>query len=391
MKLATHFRIAQKSLERISQKVALFVLLLSLGVACLYCLVYLGQAAGQETARRFYSQGYDLFSIIKKRDSGRIGPAQMRQMDAGLVKFLKYSPQHVMAVAPELMITESLSFDGQDLQVPVIGVLEEYLTVHALEVEDGRFFSKYDSTKPYCVIGSHLAERLKLASNNPPVGAKFYLNNSLMENIGVLKQSQSFVSDFSIDEALLIPLNTLQQYLENPEIKKITVRANPNSSVLDVVEYLEKNLKIYLGDNSNYEVNNQSLFLQEISKQQQYYSIVFGLFGVLFMLLGAFALYRITCLLILRRRREVAFIQDFHMQDKILLLQFFIESMLPVFLAGGIGILLGILFTYYVSLLSEWMFFISHLGWIISISIALFVGLAMGWFPAVVSMYSKKK
>ena len=126
MKLATHFRIAQKSLERISQKIAVFVLLLSIGVACLYSLVYLGQAAGQETARRFYSQGYDLFSIIKKRDSGQIGPAQMRQMDAGLVKFLKHSPHHVMAVAPELLLTENLSFDGENLQVPVIFQLIEW-------------------------------------------------------------------------------------------------------------------------------------------------------------------------------------------------------------------------------------------------------------------------
>lgn len=391
MKLATHFRIAQKSLGRLSQKVAVFALFLSLGVACLYCLLYLGQAAGQETARRFYSQGYDLFSIIKKIDSGQIGPAQMRQMDAGLVKFLKHSPNHIMAVAPELMLTENMNFDGVDFQVPVIGVLEEYLTVHALEVEQGRFFSKFDSTKYYCVIGSNLATQLRSGSSRSLVGERVYLNNLLLENIGVLKHSQSFVSDFSIDDALLVPLAVIQQYMKNPEIIKITVRANPNASVFDVVKYIEKNLKIYLGDNSNYEVNNQSLFLQEISKQRQYYSIIFSLFGILSMLLGTFALHRVTCLLILRRRREVSFIQHFHMKDKILLFQFFIESMMPVLLSGGVGILLGIVFSYYVSILNEWVFFISHLGWIVSFLVALVVGLVIGWYPAVVSIYSKKK
>ena len=390
MRITTHFRITIGSLKLIKYKVYFTILLFALGIASLYSLIYVGQAAGLETARRFYSQGFDLFSIIKKRDSGQFGPHQLRKIDYGLVDFLKHSPSHVTAVAPELVVSKDIIFADNKIEAPVIGVLEDYLSVHALELDTGRFFNKYDSSKFYCILGSQLAE--KMFARNPAalLTKRMYIDQFLVENIGILKKSSSFVSDFSIDDAVLIPLRTLQQFLTNPEITKVTVRANPNASVQDVVFYLKKNLQIYLGDISNYEVNNQSLFLQEISKQQQKYSLIFGALGIFFLLAGSWAMYRSICFLILRRRNEVAFIQDYHMKDKILLFQFFLESMLPVVTAGILGILVGILVSYYIAILKNWIFFVSYLGMAISFGCALFIGLLMGWYPSIISMYSKK-
>jgi putative ABC transport system permease protein len=390
MRITTHFRITIRSLQRIKQKVYFTIVFLAIGIASLYSLVFLGQAAGQETARRFYSQGYDLFSIIKKRDSGRIGPNQLRKIDYGIVDFLKHSPRHVTAVAPELVVSQHIVFGENDIEVPVIGVLEDYLSVHALELSAGRFFTKFDSSKAYCILGSQLAARLFARNPDALVGERLYINEYLVENIGILKKSSSFVSDFSIDEAVLVPLRSLQQFLANPEITKVTIRANPNASVLSVVHYLEKNLQIYLGDVSNYEVNNQSLFLQEISKQQQNHSLIIGGLGIIFLLAGSWAFYRLICILILRRRNEVAFIQDYQMKDKILLFQFFLESMMPVLIAGILGVLMGILLSYYIAVMKDWMFFVSNLAIAISLGVALFIGLLMGWYPSIFSMYSKK-
>lgn len=390
MKISTHLSIAFRYFSKIQTKLGVVTISLAIGIASFYLLIFLGEVVRQETARRFYSPGVDLFSIVKRDDASRIAPAQIRLFDEKAATYLKRNPQFVVGVAPELSTTSEIHYGELTIKVPVIGVEEGYQSVHGLRLEHGRFFMRFDSTKSYSVIGHRLFNRLKKTASDSLIGARIYIGQQLVDNIGVLQASESISSEYSIDDALLLPLATLKQFAINPEISKITVRANPVQPIDKVVQYLDHSLQDYLGDISNLEVNNQRVFLSIISERVKNLSILWGALGIIALLIGSWGLLRIMCISILRRRMEVSYLQRFEAHDKSLLWQFLTEALIITVITGILGIGLGIVFSAFISRLNNWMFFISFLATATSIVITLLIHLIMGVYPVAITLYSKK-
>ena len=107
MNVRNYLHLALFSLKPIRNSVLPVVLSLMLGVASLYLILFLGQTFRRETARRFFSQGFDLFSIIKRTDSV-LGPSQTRPFDVRAAEYLKFDRDYVVGVAPELPIDETI-------------------------------------------------------------------------------------------------------------------------------------------------------------------------------------------------------------------------------------------------------------------------------------------
>ncbi len=389
MKILTHLQITFRYFAKVKKKLAVVTISLAIGIASFYVLIYLGEAVRQETARRFYSPGVDLFSIVK-RNNAKVAPAQIRLVDEKAAAYLKRDSQFVIGVAPELSTTREIHYGELTIKVPVIGVEENYLPVHGLRLLYGRFFTKFDSTKPYCVVGNRLYQRLKSSASDSLLGARIFIGQQLVENMGVLQPSQSISSEYSIDDALLLPLATLEQFVANPGISKITVRANPVEPINDVAQYLDRSLQDYTGDASNYEVNNQRVFLSIISERVKNLSILWGALGIIALIIGSWGLLRIMSISMLRRRMEVSYLQRFEAHDKSLLWQFMTEALIVTLISGMLGICFGILFSVIISHLNHWIFFVSLLATATSIVITLLINMIMGVYPVVVTLYSKK-
>ena len=388
MKFATHLILAFRYFNRVRSKIIFVLLCLGFGLSTFYLSIYLNQVIRQETARRFYSQGFDLFSIMKKPGSARIGPAQIRNFDKTVAGYLLQNQDYVISAAPELWKTNKIHYQNIDLQAPVIGVLDDYLKAHGLQIRSGRDFSRYDSTKSFCIIGHQLLQKIRQSESDSLVGDSIYLGRERMQIVGVLGAGKSFQGEYSIDDAVLVPLKFLQQYTVNPEITKITVRANPNQHVNDVVSYLEKSLQNYLGDISLYEVSNQGIFLRLITTRVKRFSIILGAAGILMLLIGSWGLLRLTIYSILRRRKEIAVVADFGYKKKSLMWQFLTEIIIVITFYLSISIAAGIGISYIVALKNDWIFFISRFAVLATVLIGLLIGLSVSVFPTFRSLYS---
>ena len=65
------------------------------------------------------------------------------------------------------------------------------------------------------------------------------------EIVGVLDANAGYSTEFSVDESLFIPYHILAQFLKNPQITKITIKANSEKSVKQVKIFL-KSFKDYM-------------------------------------------------------------------------------------------------------------------------------------------------
>jgi ABC-type antimicrobial peptide transport system permease subunit len=390
MKFGTHLILAFRYFQRVRSKISVVLLCLGLGLSTFYLSIYLNQVVRQETARRFYSQGFDLFSIMKKPGAGQVGPAQIRNFDKTVAEYLHQNQDYVIGAAPELWQTDQIHYENTDIQAPVIGVLENYLNVHGLQISAGREFSKYDSTRSFCIIGHQLMQKIRQSESDSLVGNSIYLGRELVTVIGVLETGSSFPSEYSVDDAVLVPLKFLQQYAVNPEITKITVRANPNQHVSDVVMFLENGMKNYLGDISQFEVSNQGVFLRIITARVKRFSTILGAVGILMLLIGSWSFLRLTIYSILRRRKEMFIVSNFGYKKKSLMWQFLIEIAILISFYLVISVSAGIGLSYILAQFNDWVFFISRFALLATIFVGLFIGLSISVYPTLSSLYSKK-
>ena len=388
MKFGTHIILALRFFYKVRLKLYAVLLCLGFGLAMLYASFYLKQVIPQDTARRFYSQGFDLFSIMKQPGSAKIGPSQVRPFDASVAHYLLQNSDYVIGAAPELLQTAQVHAQNVDLQVPVIGVLDGYLELHGLQISMGRDFTRFDSTKSFCIIGNQLLQKLRTSENDSLVGKSIYLGRELVHVIGVMNAGTTFHGEYSVDDAVLVPLKYLQQYAVNPEITKITVRANPNPHVSDVVSYLEKTLSNYLGDISQYEISNQGVFLRNITARVKRFSTILSVAGILLLLVGSWGLLRFTVYSILRRRKEIAIVSDFGYKKQSLIWQFLTEISLLVLIYFVTGIASGIVLSYLMASLNSWGFFVSGFAMLITGLTGLLIGASMSIYPTLQSLYS---
>jgi len=353
--------------------IRIIILFLVLGSASLYLLLYLGSAVRQEMARRFQSQGLDLFTIINRHTPPQRGAGQIRPLDLEALSILDDAGDIIASLSPEWRITETLFFNNTELDVPVMGVMESFADVHRLSVEYGRFFTRYDSARAFCVVGNRLYQRLKRSPADSLIGRSALIGDMVCDIIGVLGPSPGLSEEYSADETILLPYITLAQFYQQPSLAKVTLRTNPSISFADAEEFIRRRLSDYLDDISAYEISNQRLFLSSVSRRLWISSIVLGVVGSLSFIFSAWRLIHIMS-------RSIPFRTP--AEDEKLGQQIFFESIL----LGGSGVIAGT----GVGLLASWII-ARYFGWLQAGSVnaalavtgcGLVLAMILGWSSA---------
>ncbi len=262
----------------------------ALGTGAIYLLLFMGDAYRQEIARRFYSQGMDLFSIIKKNQAEITGPAQIRDLDYSVAEYLKKDPRYVTHAAMEYFYPMDVRFDNETINIPTIGIRGDFAEVHNLSLSKGRFLSYLDAGKYHCVIGHGLAQRLGLTSAGSLTDKKITVLDRVFHIIGILDPVSSPTAEYRLDEALLLPFDTILPFLNAQKMTKMTLRVNPYQDVTTVERYIKTSLENYLGDISIYEITNQRIFLDVLQKQLFLWSRIVGICGFCFFVFGIWLL-----------------------------------------------------------------------------------------------------
>ena len=152
------------------------------GTASLYFVIQLGQSIRRESDRRFHSHQLGLFSIIQQNNAGKSNYSQMRPLDIECVEYLKHGWNYIYDAAPELRIMQNVRLGNNKIKLHIVGVLDNFYSVHELEIAYGRFITNLDSAKAYCVLGHALFERLKDTPTDSLIGKNICCRNTIPAN-----------------------------------------------------------------------------------------------------------------------------------------------------------------------------------------------------------------
>lgn len=241
-------RVAFGALVRYPLRTAMMLLATAIGVAAVLVLTALGEGARRFVAQEFQSLGTHLLVVLPgKTETTGMGPGLMagetpRDITLEDAGALLRSPA-VEKVAPIVIGAATVSFNGLERDITIMGATASLVEVRHWKVGLGKFLHEedWDRASPECVIGDTI--RRELFADQPAVGQWLRVGERRCRVVGVLaKQGMSVM--VNVDELVILPVASAQQLLNVPGLFRILIQAASRDDVLpakrDVTEILKE-------------------------------------------------------------------------------------------------------------------------------------------------------
>jgi len=290
------------------------------------------------------------------------------------------------AIAPVIWDDETVKYKTRSATlVDIVGTTEEFLETSGSGIAQGRFLTAQDgeSSQPVCVIGSEVASNL--FRGTPPLGAHIRVANQSFEVVGVLERQGNMLG-WNMDSRVIIPIRELIADIWNRStIDEIDVKAANMTQLEEAREELRQTMRhirhLRPDQPDNFSINQQDEILKQFHDATRTIAVV-GLFVTsLALFVGGIGIMNIMFVSVVERTREIGVRKAIGAKNRLIMLQFLIESACICLLGGiiGLGIAWGVTLA-----VSKWMFPTSLDGMIVvmALLVSVMTGVVAGFVPA---------
>lgn len=369
----------------------LTVLGIIIGVMAVVIMVAVGETVQQSITDQFSSLGTN--TIVIRAGAARVGGVRTgnRQTlttdDAETIAKLP----DVAAVSPMQNSGAQVVYGNKNWSTSMIGVYPDYQTVQNVEVEYGTFFDM-DAVKnaaTYAVIGPDTASELGMAKN--PVGQIIRVQNTPFVVIGVTKAKGDSAMG-SADDMVIIPITTLKKRLSGSRfpnsvqaiVLKLYQDADNNIATEQITALLRSRHRLKDSDDDDFQITDMKQVMETMNTVTGYIKLLLVAIAAVSLLVGSIGIMNMMLVSVAERTREIGVRKAIGAREQNIIIQFLSESILISFIGSMTGLVLGeglaqgvgrFILGYNVPL-SIWPV-------VVSVTVAIVVGLASGVFPAI--------
>lgn len=390
----TFYDIAHESWLSISgnkMRSFLTVLGIVIGIMAVVVMVAVGETVQQSITDQFSSLGTNTIMI-------RAGAAQSAGVRSGNrmtltlddVQYLSQLPD-VAAVSPVENSGAQVVYGNKNWSTSMVGVYPGYATVQNLEIEYGTFIdmSAVRSAATYAVIGPDTAEELGMPKN--PVGEIIRVRNTPLVVIGVTK-AKGDSGMGSQDDMIIVPITTLKKRITGSRFPnsvnmislKLYQDADNNIATEQITTLLRQRHKLKDGAADDFQITDMKQVMETMETVSGYLTLLLVAIAAVSLLVGSIGIMNMMLVSVAERTREIGIRKAIGAQEGTIITQFLSESILISFIGSMFGLFLGVGLSQGVGR------FILHYNvpfsiWpvVVSISVAVVVGLASGVMPAI--------
>ncbi|MEX1054866.1 MAG: ABC transporter permease [Rhodothermales bacterium] len=293
----------------------------------------------------------------------------------------------VTAAAPVVGTSRPVSYEGNTITpVYIEASTAEFLRVHVVELELGRFYSELDDRagRNVAVIGAQVADML--FPQESPLGKSVRIGNHRFQVIGVLKRKGTGSDQQSgADQQARIPLNTFDKVfgLRDRGVSvqaRVVATSSLEAAKDELTGILRTARQLDARDQNNFEINeHESLRKSMAPVKTAIYGI--GIFlTALSLLVGGIGVMNIMFVSVKERTHEIGLRKAVGARRRTILTQFLIEAIIVCLIGGVIGVLLASGLAAIIN-----MFFTAYLPVetvVVAFVICVLVGVSFGLAPA---------
>lgn len=390
-------KIAFGSIKSQLLRTILTVLIIGIGIWALVGILAAVAVLESTITGNFAAMGTNTFSISRYDFSEQIGRNSQNAKVNPVISYpqakefqSKYNyPLSTVSLSFNAASSVEVKYEAQktDPEITVVGADEYFLPNSGLETTKGRNFNTFDiSNNNYvCIVGSDFEKGLLKDVN--PIDKIISVRGARFRVIGVLKEMGSTFGNRQ-DLRMIIPIQVARSLFTTPNIDyEIKVKTGNqdmlDSAVDEAILTMRRVRKLNPVTDDNFGIERSDELLETLLSQTETLSIAAWVIGIITVFGSSIALMNIMLVSVTERTREIGVRKSLGATKNTIALQFFTETLIISIFGGAVGMFLGLLTGYGVSLMFEVAFPIPWMAISAALTTIIIVTLFSGSYPAV--------
>ncbi len=365
-----------------------------IGVAAVVAMTSIGKGVETSITNSIQGLGSNLLVIMPgnfRAGGVNQGAGSRASITDDDVAALQQKLPDAAVVAAAVRTRSQLVYEGANWNTQVEGSTSGYLEARDWSMAQGRFFDEREARqgKKVVVIGKTVADQL--FPDGDAIGARLRVGTTPFEVIGVLESKGQSAMGMDQDDIVVGPLNAVRSRVKGRgarigAVDQIYLKARSADQVSqleeDATAVMRQRHRIGEGDTDDFSVRNMASMLSTVQSTTQTFTLFLAAIAAVSLLVGGIGIMNIMLVAVTERTREIGLRMALGARRGDILRQFTIESVVLSFAGGVVGLTLGVLIAFVVSLIAKWPMTVP-LDWaIIALSVSAFIGLAFGAYPA---------
>jgi putative ABC transport system permease protein len=380
--------LALREIRRNLMRSFLTVLGIVIGVAAVITMVTLGNGATKMVSDQISSLGSNLLMM---RPGQRLGPGRdsagapaFKQAD---VEAIVQQISGLVAVAPVAGKSVTLVADMRNWSSTVSGTTNAYFITGNWKFAGGRAFADDEERagKAVCVIGNTVKKELFGSQN--PLGSEIRVKSFSCQVIGVLASKGQGAMGMDQDDAVIMPLKTVQRRLTGTlDISSLMISlknsANTQSVMAQIHSLMRERRKLAENEDDNFNVMDTRQIAETLSGTIRTMTGLLGAVAAVSLLVGGIGIMNIMLVSVTERTREIGIRLAIGALENEVLLQFLIEAVALSAFGGLVGVALAFVACLGISALMSMPFLFNPAINLTAFGFSAAIGVIFGFMPA---------
>lgn len=384
------FLLAIREIRRNVLRSILTVLGIVIGVASVIAMVMLGDGTTQQVTSSISKLGTNTLSISPGQE--RRGPPQGESQNSKPfthddVEAIEREILGLKAVAPISSSSATVVFGNANHSTSIYGTNNDYFIVKDWAFKEGEPFSPSElkAGKSVCIIGQTVRE--ELFGEASPIGQNMRLGTFSCKIKGLLEEKGSSTFGQDQDDTVIVPIKMIQRrMLGSQDISNITVAVKDNVSTTTVSSALNLLLRerrgIQKNETENFNIRDMKDIIETLSSTTKMLTMLLGAVAAISLVVGGIGIMNIMLVSVTERTREIGIRLAIGALEREVLLQFLVEAVVLSSLGGVVGILLGVLIAWGVTMTFNIPFVMNEGIILVAFLFSTMIGIVFGYFPA---------